>query len=622
LNEINIKSLSLLKSWVFTEKDTSSVQRKELEKIIKVKYPKLKQDIIWFVEQWDKNQQNTYFDLIASTDSLLNSETIVMDQLNTFNDYLNTQIMFSIFPKISENGEFVSRSRRIENTIKELSKSLTDKIEQTNQETADKLVRIKSIYTWYTIILILMITFFIFYTSKNIFYLINSINKVLEKTSKGELVDIKPIKRTDEIGDVNRNLVALISFLRKLTEFSEEIGQNKFDTEFKPLSDNDVLGNALLRMRDNLVKAQKEAEKRQEENAQRNWASQGIAVFNEVIRDNSKDLDVLTKAVIEQLVNYTNANIGGLFIVNDEDEFDKFLELKAFFAYDRHKFINKKIKFGETLVGQCYIENDTIFITDVPDDYVYITSGLGSDKPRSILIVPLRFNDIIYGVVELASFEVFPEYKIDFVEKISETIASAISTAKINEKTAKLLEESNEKSKRLELQEIEARENIQRIEAQLEEIKKKYEEATNEKDKYLKEKIELENKIEEIKKQTKLEKLEEQKKHQMLLDALNQVVPYFEMNTNGEIIYANELYIKQLNLPKKEIINTKHIKFINREFINTGNYKQIWDKLKKGEKVDTSIQYMIEGKSRYINEKFIPIFDENDKLIKIAVFGI
>jgi len=332
-------------------------------------------------------------------------------------------------------------------------------------------------------------------------------------------------------------------------------------------------------------------------------------------------MKALTNAVIEKLVNYTNSNIGGLFIVNEENEFDKYLELASFYAFDRLKFHKQKIKFGETLVGQCYVEEDIIYVTDVPDNYVYITSGLGSDKPKSILIVPLIFNEKIYGVVELASFSFFEDFQIDFVEKIGETIASAISTVKINQRTQTLLEESKEKSKRMEQQEVIAKQRIEKINKQLEQLEKENQIHIEHKENYLKQKEELEEKLTATIKSVKEENELEKKKYNSLILAINETIPFFQMDTSGEIIYANDLYIKQLNSTLKEVQNSTHSKYLNRDFINSGNYKQIWDKLKNGETVEVSVQYMIDGKNKYFGEKYIPFFDDDKKFSKVIVFG-
>ncbi|MBQ5550417.1 MAG: GAF domain-containing protein, partial [Bacteroidales bacterium] len=87
-------------------------------------------------------------------------------------------------------------------------------------------------------------------------------------------------------------------------------------------------------------------------------------------------------------------------------------------------------------------EQKTIYIKETKDDYVKITSGLGKSNPRSLVIVPLKFNDEIYGVVELASFIKYQPFEIEFIERVAESIASTISTVNINIRTAQLLKES------------------------------------------------------------------------------------------------------------------------------------------------------------------------------------
>src|SRR5690554_3313009 len=104
--------------------------------------------------------------------------------------------------------------------------------------------------------------------------------------------------------------------------------------------------------------------------------------------------------------------------------------MTASVAFDRRKFADKTINWGEGLVGRCGLEKETILITDVPNDYIHITSGLGGANPGTILLVPLKSNDELYGVIELASFQILQTYEIELVEKSAESIASTIAMLK------------------------------------------------------------------------------------------------------------------------------------------------------------------------------------------------
>jgi hypothetical protein len=54
----------------------------------------------------------------------------------------------------------------------------------------------------------------------------------------------------------------------------------------------------------------------------------------------------------------------------------------------------------------------------------------------------LKLNDKIEGVIELASLNPFAEHEIEFIEKLGETLASAIITVRSAESTNMLLEQT------------------------------------------------------------------------------------------------------------------------------------------------------------------------------------
>ena len=261
---------------------------------------------------------------------------------------------------------------------------------------------------------------------------IKKFKKTLNELANGELPEINLPERSDEIGQMATAINSLVKNLKILSNFSQEIGKGNYLSEFKPLSDKDILGNSLLRMREDLKNAALEDEKRKQEDERRNWSTQGIARFSEILREYSGDFNELSFQIISNLVKYIGANVGGLFLAYFDNTEKKYLELVASYAFDRKKYMKKQVLLGEGLAGRAFQEGETILLTDIPEDYINITSGLGEDKPRNLLIVPLKVNEEIHGVVELASLKEILPYQIEFTERICNNIASSLSTLRLS----------------------------------------------------------------------------------------------------------------------------------------------------------------------------------------------
>jgi len=248
-----------------------------------------------------------------------------------------------------------------------------------------------------------------------------------------------------------------------MSDFIQAISSGKFDHQ---LSLNDELGQKLVTMRDTL-KTNSEGEQK------RIWASTGMAQIGEILRSNYKAVGELYDNILKFVVGYSKSNQGSLLILNDEDNNNKFLELVATYAFDRKKFVEGKIEIGQGLTGQCYLEGKTIYMVDIPQDYIRITSGLGGANPAALLIVPLIINETIYGIIEIASFKGYSAHEIELVEKFAESIASTISTVRVNERTRILLEKTQQQAEEMRAQEEEMRQNMEELSATQEEMTRK-----------------------------------------------------------------------------------------------------------------------------------------------------
>jgi GAF domain-containing protein len=217
----------------------------------------------------------------------------------------------------------------------------------------------------------------------------------------------------------------------------------------------------------------KKVEEAQVGEQKRNWASEGLAKISQILQD-TKDKDQVYDKLIGGLITYLKANQGGIYVVEEREQTQKnLLKLVSCYAYTRKKFIEQSYEAGQGLIGQAYLEKEYIYLTQVPADYVRITSGLGESTPRSILIMPLKVNDRVEGIIELASFTKFDDHQISFIEKVGENIASYIQNVRINEKTRLLLNESQQQAEILRAQEEEMRQNLEELAATQEEIHRK-----------------------------------------------------------------------------------------------------------------------------------------------------
>lgn len=250
--------------------------------------------------------------------------------------------------------------------------------------------------------------------------------------------------------------------IHKNADFAKRIGQGDYTSPFEP-SEEDTLGQSLLLMRDNLVlNTRKEAEQ--------SWIAAGKDQISNILRIHNK-IDILAYETLVSLIKYINA-IQGAFYLFDEER--KVLTNIATYAYNRKKFITQEFKIGQGLIGQCAYEMDLIYRTEIPDDYVTITSGiLGDKRPKSILIVPLVSDEKLQGVIEFASLnDELPNLTLHFMKELGEIIARTIFNLRVNEKTERLLEESRQMTVELQENEEELRQSAEEMRATQEELQR------------------------------------------------------------------------------------------------------------------------------------------------------
>jgi methyl-accepting chemotaxis protein len=475
-------SRMLIKSWVHIDKIADTPDKIRLKELHATNYPMVIDTLNALSALWlsEENKELLQDINTSITDTLFPQHQYIMSQLSTFESYDDPFVVFEVTPMTEEGGDVMVLTDVILDKIATLQSDLDKIVNGGRNQMVEQFRKFRIFIFIMSIGLIFASILIGIITIRSLANPINKTKNILLEMSKGILTKEKLTEGNDEVGQMSKALNLLVQSLRDVSDFTVAIGKGNFDMDFKPLSDEDTLGLSLLEMREELKKAREEEEIRQEENQQRNWASQGVALFSDILRKNNDNLEELSYEVISNMVRYTHSNQGGIFIVNDNDRDHIFLEMTSCYAYDRQKFLNKRIEVGEGLVGRCYQEQERIFLTDIPDNYIKITSGLGDNNPACLLLIPLAYNDNIYGIMEIASFNEYRDFEIEFIERIGESIAATISSVKANIQTAILLEQSQQQAEEMSSQEEEMRQNMEELRATQEQSARREEELARE----------------------------------------------------------------------------------------------------------------------------------------------
>ena len=203
-------------------------------------------------------------------------------------------------------------------------------------------------------------------------------------------------------------------------------------------------------------------------NAEQDWLKTNLAKFSRMLQG-QKDLLTVGRLILSELAPVVSAQQGVFYIMDvpgkDASAKDEpALKLLASYAYKERKNLDNRFKLGEGLVGQCGLEKEKILLTNVPADYVQISSGLGEAKPQNIIVLPIVFEGAVKAVMELASFDRFNPTHETFLDQLTESIGIVLNTIEANMRTEDLLKQSQSLARELQAQQ----EELQQTNAELE----------------------------------------------------------------------------------------------------------------------------------------------------------
>lgn len=386
------------------------------------------------------------FEQIASTQITdYDNYYLMLFEDNVTNYFNNSQLEYS---KLKEIGETYNEG--ILEFIDKQHSLLLFKI----NSTVDNLVKLRSNYfknsliNYLIVILLIIILNILLF---NYFYQIiykpwNRLEKDFEKLSEGKIPKIETLSNISEFKIITHSLESFTNNLEDKNHFIKELSKRNYNAEFE-VDENDELGNSLSNLRSDLIKADQEASQYQETEQNQKWAATGIAKIGAVMRQNTEDIDSLSKNVLKEIIQYIEAVQGALYLYDEDNDQ---LVLNASFSYGKQRTKHHIVKPYEGLIGTILVEKREYYYETIPENYIFLETGLGYSIPQSLFAYPLIFENKIYGIIEIASMTKIEDYKRQFLLNLGIEIAITISYTEINVQTKQLLEQS--KKQALELQ--------------------------------------------------------------------------------------------------------------------------------------------------------------------------
>jgi signal transduction histidine kinase/HAMP domain-containing protein len=204
-------------------------------------------------------------------------------------------------------------------------------------------------------------------------------------------------------------------------------------------------------------------------NKEQDWLQTNLARMAGLMQG-QRDLGVVADLVMDELIPLVGGQHGTFFLAEDSGG-ETHLRLLAGYGLRTDIESPGQVRLGQSLIGQVAKSRRPMVVTDLPADYVKISSGLGEAAPVNLIVLPIVFEDRVLGVIEAASFSRFTRVHQDFLEQLMETIGISLNTIIANSRTDALLAESQRLAGELQARtgELQVRqEELQRSNADLE----------------------------------------------------------------------------------------------------------------------------------------------------------
>ncbi len=293
LNYLLIRSKFLITKWFYVQSGNDHIDKKALRTLINEEYPDLKIKIKKYSGNWNKDEQESIDAILALVEKMFNSyQDDIMSQLDSFDTYNDATIKFTaLIPFEDLDSKFKVINENLSKLIDEQNANAADN----SDEMLQSFTFLQKIVIWLGITLVLGGILIAVFTVRTIVRPIHQLKKILLMMGRGVLPTERIKDRKDEIGEMSIALNDLIDGMARTTEFAKQVGSGNFISHYRPLSKDDTLGAALLKMREDLLENERVLEAKVIERTEQ------VVRQKEEIETQNQELEVLYKHVTDSI---------------------------------------------------------------------------------------------------------------------------------------------------------------------------------------------------------------------------------------------------------------------------------------------------------------------------------
>lgn len=451
----------------------------------------------------------------------------------------------------------------------------------------------KSIYragnTWFILILIGSILLSVIYY----FFISNYLNKIgeyihsfveiSERLKNGKISEKNELYTNfKEIEELSQNLEQVRERFLNITKILIQIKEQGIKNSLKPESKEDTVAQVLSATVSAITKRQETRRQIEEEKQKEDWINEGLNKIHEASKAEKITYEGLANTLNETLTSYSDSFLSIIYIVREKDKV-QYLESVSTIGLSEQKALKKQIEFGDGVVGAIALEREMMYFNKIPDDYHIIISGLSEMKPKSILILPLMFENELYGIIEIAFLRILKDYELKFFETVSTEIALSFKNIMSSLQTEKLLEQMKEKNKQIE-----------------------------------KAQKELQKKIDELK-QKDLETIVKGTQLESLVNAIDNTLMTIQYSIDGTFISANDKYLKTMHYALRDLRGKNVLDLVKTE---RTELEAVIRRVSQGENYEKIMKRFTKySEVRWLYSTYTPYYDAKGKITKILYFA-